>query len=206
MSTNYEPGNSSQGAYPYPPDNYAPANPPMRRRRGRLLPGCLAILILVILIIVGGWFFVGRAYAHNLAQTQIDLVLSNAVDQVPAQAALLPAGTILPITQDSINNFIVLNSAPADVVQHMMVQLMPNGMQVTFTVYGFNCTMTGVPQVRNGELTLTNVNVTGLIQLIMSPDEVAATMDKYLSQGLAKIHHTVKSVQLKAGEMDLTLG
>ena len=44
---------------------------PSRSRRGGCTLGCLTILVLLLLI-VAGWFFVARPFLHDLAVTQLD--------------------------------------------------------------------------------------------------------------------------------------
>ncbi|HKF37632.1 MAG TPA: hypothetical protein VKB35_12110, partial [Ktedonobacteraceae bacterium] len=71
-----------------------PSSPPLpQRRRKRRLMWVLLSLALVLLVLVAGWFVGLRPYLHGLAQSQIDGVLSSAVDQIPpAPLSLIPFG------------------------------------------------------------------------------------------------------------------
>ncbi len=177
--------------------------PPRRRR------GCLArflITLVLLLIIIGAvWFLALRPYLHNIAQTQIDRVLNDAVDQMPEAVALLPPGPFT-VQENTINNLIVLQSAPSDTVQHIQAHITSNGIRVDFQVYGFACAVTGIPQARNGHLVVTNVNVEGIASLIMSPDEMAATINRHLTDAQKKLNHSIESVQLGNQELGMMLG
>ena len=181
--------------------------PPLpQRSRKRRLTRVLLILALVLLVLVAGWFVGLRPYLHGLAQSQIDGVLSNAVNQIPpTQVALIPPGQSVPVPETTINNLITLNIAPADPVQQMHVTITPGGLRLDFQVYGFACTVTGVPEALNGQLVITNVTVGGVVALIMSPDEMAATLDAHLHDAVTKLNLNVAGVTLKNHEIDIEL-
>lgn len=173
------------------------------RRRGRGLRVLLS-LVLLLVILAGAWFALVRPYLHNIAQTQVDRVLSNAVQQI--NPSLLPPGSAtVPLTQNTMNNLIVLNTAPSDPVQNMHAQISPSDIQIDFTAYGFACTVTMTPVVQNGLLQVSNVSVQGILGLIMSPDELTATLDSHLKDASARLHRTITGVVLKNQEMDVSL-
>lgn len=183
-----------------------PSSPPLPQRRRRRLTWVLLILALVLLVLVAGWFVGLRPYLHGLAQSQIDGVLSNAVDQIPpAQVALIPPGQRVPVTETVINNLITLNVAPANPVQQMHVTITPGGLRLDFQVYGFACTVTGVPEALNGQLVITNVTVGGVVALLMSPDELTATLNAHLHDAVTKLNRNVTGVTLKNHEIDIEL-
>ena len=185
-----------------------PSSPPLpQRRRKRRLTRVLLILAVVLLVLVAGWFVGLRPYLHGLAQSQIDGVLSNAVNQIPpAQLSLIPPGPrSVPVTETTINNLIVLNIAPSDPVQQMHITITPGGLRLDFQVYGFACTMTGVPEARNGQLVITNVTEGGVVALVMSPDELTATLNAHLHDAVTKLNRNVTGVTLKNHEIDIEL-
>ena len=175
-----------------------------KRRLGRVL----FILALVLLVLVAGWFVGLRPYLHGLAQSQVDGVLTNAVNQInPAQMPLIPPGqrVTVSVSETAINNLIVLNTAPSDPVQQMRMTITPGGMRLDFQVYGFACTVTGVPQAVNGQLIMSNVTVQGIMSLVMSPDELTATLNAHLRDATTKLQHAVSGVILKNHEIDIGL-
>jgi len=185
-----------------------PSSPPLPQRRGKSrLTRVLLILALVLLVLVAGWFVGLRPYLHGLAQSQIDGVLASAVDQIPpAQLALIPPGQrSVPVPEPTINNLIKLNIAPSDPVQQMRITITPAGLRLDFQVYGFACTVTGVPEALNGQLVITNVTVGGLVALVMSPDELTATLNAHLHDAVTRLNRNVTGVTLKNHEIDIAL-
>lgn len=176
-----------------------------RPRRGRGCLGCL-ISLLILLIVVGAlWFFVARPYLHNIAQTQLDQALTSATAQMPAAVSQLPPGPFL-VQEQTLNNLIALNIAPSNPIQHAQAHITSSNMQLDFQLYGYPCSITGVPKAVNGELTMTNVTVNGVIALIMSPDELTPLLNQHLATAVQKMHHKVLAVQLKSQELGLLLG
>jgi hypothetical protein len=68
------------------------------------------------------------------------------------------------------------------------------------------CAVTGIPQVVNKQLVATNVQVDGILGLIMSNDEMTATLNKHLAEAQVKLNHPILGVQLESQKMILTLG
>ncbi len=149
-----------------------------KRRRGRgCLIGFLVTLLILVVLVAGAWFLGVRPYLHNIAATQINNVLTNGINQIPSQVSLVPANTSFSVTENTLNNLITLETAPSDPVQNMHVSIAPGGMTINFQVYGFGCTVTGVPAADNGHLVVTNVNIQGLASLIMSSDELTTLLN-----------------------------
>jgi hypothetical protein len=165
------------------------------------------MLALVLLVLVAGWFFGLRPYLHGVAQSQIDSVLSNSINQInPVEAALIPpVRASIPVSETVINNLIVLNTAPSDPVKQMHMTITPAGLRLDFQAYGFSCTVTGVPQASNGQLVITNVTVQGIASLIISPDELTTTLNAHLRDASARLHRNISGVILKDHEMDIQL-
>src|SRR5947209_16870121 len=97
----------------YQPQNMGAKMPPAvvntqtsspSRRRGCTL-GCLTVLLLLLLI-VAGWFFVARPFLHDIAVTQLDRAMSSAVNQIsPVEAGVLPH--ILIVNENTLTNMLV---------------------------------------------------------------------------------------------------
>jgi hypothetical protein len=188
--------------------NTAPASQRMGRRRGCAscsIGGCLLILVVLILIVGAGWIFAIRPYLHNLAMTRLDQTMSSAAEQIPPQAALLPPGPVV-IRDAAIQNMIVLNLAPSDPIKNPVAQITPSGVHLDFQLYGLPCSIGTVPTTVNGQLTATNVTISGPISLIMSPDDLTTLMNKHLVQAQARLKHRIMSVTLQQHQMTLQLG
>ncbi len=178
---------------------------PRKKRRG-CLPGALITLVVLLILIGGGWFLVARPYLDNLAQSKLDSALTDAVNHIPVQVAAVPAGTSVPVTETLLNNLLVLQSSPNDLVKNMQIQITSSQMRMQFTVFGFSSAVTAVPQVNQGKLVVTNVQIEGLASLILTADEVTALANRHLADAQQRINHSIASVQLKDHELDLVFG
>ena len=150
--------------------------------------------------------FALRPYAHNIAQRELDNALTSAVNQLPAQATQLPAGSVIPVNENTINNLIVLNLAPSNPVQHPTTSINGQNIRLDFQLYNFPCAVTMVPTLDNGRLVVNKVGVEGIFSAIMSPEEMTSILNKHLNDAQSKLQRTINTVQLKDHEVDLTLG
>ena len=182
----------------------AQAGKPRRRRRGCLLSSLISFILLLVLI-VGGWFFGLQPYLNRMAYSDMNGVLTNAVNNIPPEVSQLPAGTV-PLSEQVLNNLLVLQSAPNDIVKNPQIHITSTQARMEFQVYGFPCAVTGLPQVNSGHLTLTNVNIEGIASLILTPDQITTLVNQHLADAQTKINHPIESVQLKDHEVDLVLG
>jgi hypothetical protein len=186
------------------------SGPARRARRGAGCIGCLSAFIILLLIVGASWVFAVQPYLHSMAETQLDDAMSRSVQQIPPQAAQLPAGSTIPVQESTITNMIVLNLAPSDPIKQPQVSINPQRVRLDFQVVTPIVTMssaiTGVPTVVNGKLQMSNVTVEGPVGLVMSPADITALLNKHFADAQTHIQHSIKSVQLKDHEMDLVLG
>jgi hypothetical protein len=159
----------------------------------------------LLVLIVGGWFFGLQPYLNKMAHTKLDETLTEAVNNIPPPLSQLPAGPV-SIPEKALNNLLVLQSAPNDIVKNPQIHITSTQARMEFQVYGFPCAVTGVPQANSGHLTLTNVNIEGIAALILTPDEITTLVNRHLADAQTKLNHSIDSVQLKDQEVDLVLG
>ena len=131
--------------------------------------------------------------------------ITNAVNNIPPAISQLPAGPV-QLPEQVFNNLLVLESAPNDLVKNPQIHITSSAMRMDFQVYGFPCAVSGVPQVNQGHLVATNVNVEGIAALILTSDQITTLVNKHLADAQTKINHPIESVQLKDKELDLMLG
>jgi hypothetical protein len=181
-----------------------PATPPAKARRGR---GCLATLLITLVVLValvlGGWFIGLRPYLHSLVQNQIDQELSNSVNQI---IPIPPVINNVTVTETMLNNLFVLNHSPSDPVQNMHITITPAGLQLDFQAYGFSNTITGDLTTSNGVPMVTNVGIQGILGLIMSPDELTTILNTHLSDAQARLHRSITSITLQEHTIEFNLG
>jgi hypothetical protein len=173
-----------------------------RRKSGGL--GCLLTLLVLIVIIAGAWSFVLQPFLHNIAEDQLNQALTAAVNQIPAGTSALPTNS-LKISENVINNLIVLNTSPSSPIQNPATHITPANIQIDFQLYGLPCSITAVPKVQNNQLVATNTTVSGVIGLVLSPNDISNIVNQHLAAAQTRLQHSVTSVQLKDHEVDLTL-
>ena len=195
----YQPGRTEPGSL-----SNAQNGRPRPRRRGCLTRSLITLVVLLILI-VGGWFFGLQPYLSNMAQSGMDGVLTDAVNNIPPAISQLRAGPV-QLSEQLLNNVLVLQSAPNDLVKNPQIHITSSAMRMDFQVYGFPCAVSGVPQVNQGHLVATNVTIEGIAALILTPDQITTLVNKHLAEAQTKINHPIESVQLKDQELDLVLG
>ena len=174
------------------------------RTRGCLISS-LVTLVVIVLLVVGGWFLLARPILHNLATNQINQALSDAINNIPPAVVALPGGS-QTVTENTLNNLITLQSAPSDPVQKVTIHFTPNDAEIDFQVYGLTSSITAVPEAVNGNLIATNVKVQGLASLIMSPDEMTTILNTQFANVQSHIQHSITGVKLENGAIVLTLG
>lgn len=204
------PSQQAQSA-PVPAPIYKPANAPEpgkarpKRRRGRGLLYTLITLLVIAIILVGGWFLGVRPYIDSMAQSKLNDVMTKAVNNIPAQIALLPSGPVA-IPESALNNLLVLESSPSDIVKNPKITITEQNFRFDFQVYGFSNSITGVPAVSNGKLIVDNLSISGIAGFIMTTDELTTIVNNHLSDAVTRINHSITAVTLKNHELDLTLG
>lgn len=173
----------------------------MRRRRWprRTL---ISLLVLIVLV-VGGWFLIARPMLHAYAQGQLDQILSSATSEV---LPVPPPINALAATETQLDNLIVLNSSPSSPITNAAAHISPGGVLLTFNLYGFSCSVSAIPQASNGGIIVTHVQVSGIIALVMSADELTADLNSHLHDVTSNLHRTITDVTLKNGEIDIALG
>lgn len=191
-----------------PPGAVAPA----RRRRRWPLRLLITLLILVVLL-AGGWFLLGRPILHSVAQNQFDQLIAS---QVNLLVPLPPAvSSSLTVTENGLNNLITLNHAPSDPVQNAVAHIAPavvasdssytGGVELDFQLLGFACSIKGIPVASNGQMVMTQVQVGGILSLVMSPDEMTALLNGHIHDAFSHLRREVTNVVLKNQELDIQL-
>ena len=181
-----------------------------RRRAGRIWASTFLILILLLAALAGVWFLLARPYLHDLAQTELDRALSVPENQILLSMLAIPPGVPLPAnlsvihgTESAMNDYLSKNAT--DQVQNLQMAITPAGMNLSFTVYGQNCAVSAVPILSNGQIQVTNVQVQGVLGLIMSNDELTQALNSNLQNFSAQMTHKVTKITLLEHEIDVQI-
>jgi len=184
---------------------------PRRKRKWPLR--LLITLIVLVVLLTGGWFFAGRPILHSVAQNQFDQLLTSQINTI---LPLPPSVTSsLVVTESGLNNLITLNHAPSDPVQNAVAHIAPplvasdgsytGGIEFDFQLFGFSCSIKGIPIASNGLIVMTQVQVGGILSLVMSSDEMTTLLNGHIHDAFARLHRQVTSLTLKSQEIDIQL-
>jgi len=182
-------------------------------RKRRWPKRVLITLVVLVVVIVGGWFLAARPLLHNYAQDQLNQQLTNGVNLV---VPIPPIISSLPTTESMVNNVLALNHSSSDPIQNAVAHISPpvlasdgsytGGVQITFQIYGFSCSVSAIPQASNGGIVVTHVQVSGIISWIMSPDELTTLLNARLQDMVTHLGRTVSSLTINNQEIDIQLG
>jgi hypothetical protein len=175
---------------------------PARRKR-RWPRRLLIALVILIVLLAGGWIFVGRPILHSVAQNQLDQIIGSQVGTLQPLPAFVTSS--LKVTETGLDNLITLNIAPSDPVQNAVAHITPGGVELDFQLFGFACSIKGVPIASNGVVVMTQVQVNGILGLVMSPDEMTTLLNGQIRTAFSNLQRQVTSVVLKNQEMDIQL-
>jgi hypothetical protein len=186
--------------------NYPAAGKPgavrQPKRRRRIWLRLLLILVILLAVLTGGWFLGLRPYLHGLAQSQLDQALADSQSQIAVlQLALPPGPQTVHASEDEINVYLALHET--DQLKNLHMTITTTNLQLDFQAYGFNCTILAVPIVRGGSLQLTDVQVQGVLWLIMSNGELTTDLNNQLQDPNHLMHRSISKITLREHAMDI---
>lgn len=175
-----------------------------RKRGGHILARLLLVLVLLGAVLAGAWFFGVRPYLHNLAQNQLEQALDGAEGQILLFQNVLPGGRqLVTVDEETIN--VYLSSHSSSQLQHLHATITPQSFELDFDAYGFHNTIDAVPIASNGLLQVTDVQVQGVLGLIMSNAELTSALDNNFQSFGQQMHRTIGQITLKEHEMDIII-
>lgn len=195
-----------QGMMPGTLNSSGIAAAPIRKRKsgGRILFRMLLSLVLLAAILAGAWFFGVRPYVHNMVQTQLNQALDGAEGQILLFQTALPQGSqIVTVDENTINNYLM--SQDTSQIKNLHATIAPDSFRLDFSAYGFACAILAVPGASGGMLQVTNVQVQGVLGLVMSSDELTTTLNSNFQGFGQQMHRTIQKITLKEHEMDVII-
>ena len=190
-----------------PPSAAAPPAASTRRaKRRRRWPWYFLLFLLIFgVVAAGGWILFLRPAVHQSVDGEIQQGLQRAVGQSPFDAArAAPSGYMLPIPEDQMNTYLSQNSEALAPITSMQVSLQPGVMVVTFQAYGFGSTVSLGLAVQDGKLIAQNVQVSGLLSWVETPQELTPRLNEALAQVSTNLGHALSAVTIDEGVLKLT--
>jgi hypothetical protein len=126
---------------------------------------------------------------------------------VPQQGKQLP-----PITETLLDNVMKLTLSPSEPVKNPAFHITEQNVRMEFSVqpdflpFGIPCAISFVPGVDDqGNVTVSNVNIEGMANLIVTSDDITPILNRHLKDAMAKLNNPVSSIQLQQGAIIVTL-
>lgn len=194
---------------PQPVGAYVPGNagasvaPPKRRKRKWPLRVAL-VLVVLLAVLAGSWFFGVRPYLNNLAKTQITQAIGDAQTQIFLLQPLLPTGpSIILLNEQQVNAY--LSTHASDQLQNLQATITPTGLHLAFTVQGLSCAIDTMPIAVNGTIQVTNVQTQGVLGLVLSGDELMNILNTSLPNLVQQMNRKIDKVTLRDHVMEIRM-
>lgn len=163
-----------------------PGTPPTKRTEvgppGFIL-GCLGLL-LILIVAAATVALVARPF---LAE-RVEDSAGEAIGAALAQATIAPdigAGTVV-ITETDINRGLRARADEFDPVEDPRVQIRRNGIEATFSIYGFEGTLNGTLAVENGRIVIRNPELEGPADRVIDVGNIADDAENALNDLLVR--------------------
>jgi hypothetical protein len=189
--------------------------PEMPKARKKPAVGCCLVYITLVIILLTAtlgtiWFVILRPYLHNIAETEINNAMTQASQQLPTMPIKLPVEVPLPpITNERLETLIELNLPPNGPLQNPIIHITPDGIRMDFQLYSFPCALSLLPvleqQGPNKTLVVKNVNLEGILSLVMSSSEMEDLLNQNIAQTMQRLNYPLINIELKDGELDMTV-
>lgn len=171
------PGDGQQGG--------AAARAATKRGRSRVPTVLLVTLCVLLVATLGAWALVIRPAIHATVDSQLQSALDTAIEQAAPAQANIPPGTRLTITIPASDLNADINSELGNLpVKNVQVHFHSDGYVVaSYTLLGGDGgIVTQLVPLTGGRVEAVNTNVTGLLSLVESNDEMTRTFDEALGR------------------------
>lgn len=207
VHVHYERDAAYDDYYDYDDRYYDP--PP--RRRGFATMGCLPALVVLLAVAVG--VIIGLIIATNMyvRPRVTDAIADNigariettVAEQVTSELGDIPAGEVT-IREADINQRIDErgNLGP---IENLTVNIVPSGVEADMSAYGLSGGYSADVQHQDGQIVLTNGEVSGPLQYLVSEGDVTRIASNAINRSLADAGYRVEGVTLHDGEIVLSL-
>jgi hypothetical protein len=185
-----------------------PSGGPPPSRRGSAAGGCLMGLIAFGVICALTAVLFGLVIGRPLLEDAVGEELGEAVatqivrelDGTSAGATPLAAGTYV-IDAAEINRELAADPDAYDPIENPVLTIAPDGLEISFEVYGLESSYRGMVEVQRGRLVLTDVEAEGAAARLISADEVRQIVERELNAYFERNDLTIERLELGDGTL-----
>jgi hypothetical protein len=166
-----------------------------RRRNGG--PPAFLLGLLGLLLILGVAAAVAVLVVGPVLSAHIETRTRKAVQTSLAGVNVLPeptAGTVV-VTEAEIRTMLKARAQSLKPISDPSVQLSSKGFTITFSVYGYNGTLTGKLAVENGRIVIVDPKLDGLADRVLDMNAIAGDIEAQLNSLLDRNNLTAVSIQ-----------
>jgi hypothetical protein len=183
--------------------SFPPPPPPARRSSG---PGgcCLGLIALVIVITVAGGFAytVAKPRLTDRVQRELSRGLATQVAAIDSPALLTPGE--ITLTEEQINREADANAASFAPVKNPHVTIQPDGLSISFELFGMTSTYRGGVEVSNGRIVVVDPELSGPATQVLNANDVADILEAQFASLMERSNVEPTSVRLRVGELTVT--
>jgi hypothetical protein len=170
---------------------------------GGCIMGLIAFSLICVLGVVLAGLAIGRPYLTDAVGDELGRALATEVVRelnAQAGAAGIAPGTYV-IRSDEINAELAANAERFEPIENPRVQIDPDGMEITFEVYGLKGSYQGMVEAEQGQIVVTDIDASGTAAQIISAGDVREIVEVELNRYFANNNLEVERVELGDGTL-----
>jgi len=176
--------------------------PPRPRRRSWLVwfLGAIGVIVLLMVILVGLWWFVGRPILTGRLVDRFAPVLADNLDFSWLQGQAFSFN----VRADDLNEGLV-EALPADLgpVEDVRVELLPDSLRLYVRALGGEHTLEADVLASQGDLQILRVRVGGLLNWLVEPRIIAAEVERVVNEELRE--NDIRLEELRLSPQGITI-
>jgi hypothetical protein len=167
--------------------------------------GLIAFGVICALTAVLVGLVVGRPVLEDAVGEELgEAVATQIVRELDAPAAATPlaAGTYV-IHAAEVNRELAADPDAYDPIEDPELTISPDGLEISFEVYGLESSYRGMVEVQRGRIVLTDVEADGAAERIISAGEVREIVERELNAYFARNELSIESIELGDGTLTI---
>jgi hypothetical protein len=165
--------------------------------------GLIAFAVICALTAILAGFVVGQPLLEDAIGDELEEVVATQVSrELDASAAATPlAAGVYVIHAEEINRALAADPDAYDPIEDLVLTISPDGLAISFDVFGLNSSYRGMVEVRRGRVVLTDVDASGAAEQVLSAGEVREIVERELNDYFARNDLTIERIELGDGTL-----